>query len=98
MMQPASVPDESAVKTFMDVGVHAMDILMARNLKAARETLKAFRCSSRNMPRRSPKDSCKLQVASRKEECLTTEGTEEKAKGTKTGRGPRGRQRDSVCE
>ena len=34
MMQPASMPDESAVKTFMDAGVRAMDILMARNLKA----------------------------------------------------------------
>ena len=34
MMQPASTPDESAVKTFMDAGVRAMDILMARNLKA----------------------------------------------------------------
>jgi len=34
MVQPANAPDKSAVKTFMDAGVRAMDILMARNLKA----------------------------------------------------------------
>ena len=34
MVQPANSPDRSAVKTFMDAGVRAMDILMSRNLKA----------------------------------------------------------------
>ncbi len=34
MMQPANAPDKSVVKTFMDAGVRAMDILMSRNLKA----------------------------------------------------------------
>ena len=34
MMQPANAPDKSEVKTFMDAGVRAMDILMSRNLKA----------------------------------------------------------------
>lgn len=34
MVQPVNAPDKSAVKTFMDAGVRAMDILMARNLKA----------------------------------------------------------------
>jgi predicted acylesterase/phospholipase RssA len=34
MTQPADAPDKSAVKTFMDAGVRAMDILMSRNLKA----------------------------------------------------------------
>jgi predicted acylesterase/phospholipase RssA len=34
MMQPVGAPDKSTVKTFMDAGVRAMDILMARNLKA----------------------------------------------------------------
>ena len=34
MVHPANSPDRSAVKTFMDAGVRAMDILMSRNLKA----------------------------------------------------------------